>query len=108
MGGARIRDLNTANGDDYPSSDWIYTSFPRFRKYRIWDRDPKGTFLLTAANAQVGFADVPIMRYAEMPLIAAECQIMMGNTSEAASIINDEAKGIRTSRILKPAMMPAR
>lgn len=102
MGGARIRDLNNANGDDYPSSDWIYTSFPRFRKYRIWDRDPKGTFLLTAANAQVGFADVPIFRYAEMPLIAAECQIMMGNTSEAANIINDEAKGIRTSRILKP------
>jgi hypothetical protein len=102
MGGARIRDMNNANGDDYPSSAWVYTSFPRFRKYRIWDRDPNGTFLLTAANAQVGYADVPIFRYAEMPLIAAECQIALGNTAEAANIINDEDKGIRTSRILKP------
>lgn len=102
MGGARIRDLNGENGDDYPSSAWVYTSFPRFRKYRIWDRDPNGTFLLTAANAQVGYADVPIFRYAEMPLIAAEAQIAMGNPTEAASIINDESRGIRTSRILKP------
>ncbi len=45
---------------------------------------------------------MPILRYAEMPLIAAECQIQLGNPSEAANIINDEGKGIRTSRILKP------
>ncbi len=102
MGGARIRDLNKENGEDFPSSAWIYTSFPRFRKYRIWDRDLNGTFLLTAANAQVGYADVPIFRYAEIPLIAAECQIGMGNASAAADIINDESKGIRTSRLLKP------
>ena len=101
MGGARFRDMDNDIAG-YPSSSWVYNSFPRFRKYRIWDRDPNGTFLLTAANAQVGFADVPIMRYAEMPLIAAECQIGLGNAQAAADIINDENKGIRTSRILKP------
>ena len=101
MGGARIRDLNPDDIGGVPTTTFVATSYPRFRKYRIWDRDPNGTFLLTAANAQVGFADVPIFRYAEMPLIAAECQMQMGNTAEAANIINDETKGIRTSRILK-------
>ena len=102
MGGARIRDLNPDDIGGVPTTTFVATSYPRFRKYRIWDRDLNGTFLLTAANAQIGFGDVPILRYAEMPLIAAECQIQLGNPSEAANIINDEGKGIRTSRILKP------
>ncbi len=68
-------------------------------KYRIWDRDPNGTFLLAAANGQMGYADVPVMRYAEMPLIAAECYIALGQTGEAAKIINNE---IRNARVVKP------
>ena len=88
-GGCRIRsDIKTK-----------YEAFPRFRKYRIWDRDNNGTILLKAANGNVGFADAPVMRYAEMPLIAAECQIALGNPGAAAQIIKDE---IRNQRIVKP------
>ena len=81
------------------SSQNIYRSYPKFSKYRIWDGPEGTTFLLTNPTAQVGFADVPVMRYAEMPLIAAECQIGLGNQSEAASIINRE---IRNARVVKP------
>ena len=81
------------------SSQNIYRSYPKFNKYRIWDGLGTTTKLLTNPTAQVGFADVPVMRYAEMPLIAAECQIGLGNASEAASIINRE---IRTARVVKP------
>ena len=89
QGGCRIRsDIKTK-----------YEAFPRFMKYRIWDRDPNGTILLEAANGNVGFADVPVIRYAEMPLIAAEAQIGMGNQAEAAQIINSE---IRNARVVKP------
>ena len=59
QGGCRIRkDIKTK-----------FEAFPRFKKYRIWDGDPNGTILLKAANGNVGFADAPVMRYAEMPLI---------------------------------------
>lgn len=95
-GGARVRNFNE---DPTKSTQYIASSFPRFMKYRIWDRDPNGTFLLAAANGQMGFADVPVMRYAEMPLIAAECYIALGNTGEAARIINNE---IRNARVVKP------
>ena len=89
QGGARVRsDIKTK-----------FEAFPRFRKYRIWDRDPNGTILLKAANGNVGFADVPVMRYAEMPLIAAECQIALGNPGQAAQIIKDE---IRNQRVVAP------
>ena len=89
QGGCKIRsDIKTK-----------YEAFPRFMKYRIWDRDPEGTILLQAANGVVGFADVPVIRYAEMPLIAAEAQIGMGNQAEAAKIINSE---IRNARVVKP------
>lgn len=97
--------VNTAGGckirqtDDEKSSVYIASSFPRFNKYRIWDGDPNGTILLAAANGNVGFADVPVIRYAEMPLIAAEAQIGLGNQSAAAQIINSE---IRNERVVKP------
>jgi len=88
LGGCRIRsDVKTK-----------YETFPRFRKYRIWDGDPNGTILLAEANGNVGFADAPVMRYAEMPLIAAEAQIGLGNPAVAAQIIKDE---IRNQRIVK-------
>ncbi|MBR5349863.1 MAG: RagB/SusD family nutrient uptake outer membrane protein [Prevotella sp.] len=81
------------------SSQNIYRSYPKFNKYRIWDGLGTNTKLLPDPTSQAGFADVPVMRYAEMPLIAAECQIGLGNASEAASIINRE---IRTARVVKP------
>jgi len=88
QGGCRIRkDVKTK-----------YETFPRFKKYRIWDGDANGTILLAAANGNVGFADAPVMRYAEMPLIAAEAQIALGNPAEAANIIKSE---IRNQRVVK-------
>ena len=89
QGGCRIRkDIKTK-----------FEAFPRFKKYRIWDGDPNGTILLKAANGNVGFADAPVMRYAEMPLIAAECKIGLGDPSGAAQIIKDE---IRNQRVVAP------
>ena len=89
QGGCKIRsDIKTK-----------YEAFPRFMKYRIWDRDPNGTILLAAANGNVGFADVPVIRYAEMPLIAAEAKIGLGDQAGAAQIINSE---IRNARVVKP------
>ena len=73
-----------------------YEAFPRFMKYRIWDRNPNGTILLAEANGNVGFADVPVIRYAEMPLIAAEAQIGLGNQAAAAQIINSEIRNARS------------
>lgn len=71
-------------------------SFPRFQKYRIYDTD-SNVKLLVAANGTVGYADVPIMRYAEMPLIAAEAEIALGNKANAAQYINQLRQ-----RIVKP------
>ena len=89
QGGCRIRsDIKTK-----------YEAFPRFKKYRIWDGDVNGTILLQAANGNVGFADAPVMRYAEMPLIAAEAKIGLGDPGTAAQIINSE---IRNARVVKP------
>lgn len=95
QGGCRIRkDIKTK-----------YEAFPRFRKYRIWDRDendkvyPEGSIMIKAADGNVGFADVPVMRYAEMPLIAAECKIGLGDPAAAAQIIKDE---IRNQRVVAP------
>lgn len=98
-GGARLRNINSKYPDVDPNAT-TYTaeSFPRFMKYRIWDRDANGTFLLAAANGQFGYADVPVMRYAEMPLIAAECYIALGDQANAAAIINKE---IRNARVVK-------
>lgn len=95
-GGAPVRNYKE---DPTVSTQYIAASFPRFMKYRIWDRDPNGTFLLAAANGQMGYADVPVMRYAEMPLIAAECYIALGDQASAARVINDE---IRNARVVKP------
>lgn len=96
-GGAPLRNCNENYGTVETTPE-ISSSYPRFRKFRIWDGDPKGTILLGAANGQFGYADAPIMRYAEVPLIAAECLINLGQTDEAAKIINQE---IRTSRVVK-------
>lgn len=94
-GGCRVRNPDGSS----TTTQYIASSFPRFMKYRIWDRDENGTFLLAAANGQMGYGDVPVMRYAEMPLIAAECYIALGNTSSAATMINNE---IRNARVVKP------
>lgn len=93
-GGTRLRNPET----DATTTQYIECSFPRFMKYRIWDRDENGTFLLADPSAKVGYADVPVMRYAEMPLIAAECYIALGNEAQAASIINQE---IRNQRVVR-------
>lgn len=95
-GGAPLYDFNT----DTTTTQYIESSFPRFRKYRIWDGDADGTILLMNedANNQASYADVPVMRYAEMPLIAAECYIGLGNQAAAAEIINKE---IRNARVVK-------
>jgi hypothetical protein len=50
-----------------------------------------------AANGDIGYADVSIMRYTEMPLIAAEASMALGDKAAAAKYIND----LRT-RIVKP------
>ena len=94
QGGCKIRQTT-----DPKSSVYIASSFPRFKKYRIWDGDPDGTILLKAANGNVGFADVPVIRYAEIPLIAAEAKIGLGDQAGAAQIINSE---IRNARVVKP------
>ena len=101
-GGAPLRNYKTdAANYDSKTSQYIAASFPRFRKYRIWDGDENGTILLMSqqANQKASSADVPVMRYAEMPLIAAECYIALGNPGAAAEIINQE---IRTARVVKP------
>lgn len=100
-GGAPLRNYRTNDANyDAKTSQYIAASFPRFRKYRIWDGDPNGTILLVnkEANQKPSFADVPIMRYAEVPLIAAECYIGLGQPDEAAKMINSE---IRTARVVK-------
>lgn len=74
----------------------INFSFPRFQKYRVYDKD-SDVKLLVAANGVVGYGEVPIMRYAEMPLIAAEAAIELNDKAAAANYIND----LRT-RIIKP------
>lgn len=96
-GGAKVRNFND---DPTKTTQYIASSFPRFKKYRIWDGDENGTILMldNAANTKASFADVPIMRYAEMPLIAAECYIALGDQASAARIINSE---IRTARVVK-------
>lgn len=97
-GGAPVRNCNRNYGEQ-ESTEEIASSFPRFRKFRIWDGDENGTILLTAHNGQFGYADAVIMRYAEAPLIAAECLIALNRQPEAADLINKE---IRTKRIVKP------
>lgn len=101
LGGAPVRNHLADYGTvDPTTTSYIAGSFPRFQKYRIYDRDqPDGVKLLSDPTGQFGFADVPVMRYAEVPLIAAECQIGLGDPGAAATIINDE---IRTARIVKP------
>lgn len=100
-GGAPLRNYNTNYPDvDPAATEYTVTSFPRFMKYRIWDKDePNGPKLLAAANGQFGYGDVPVMRFAEMPLIAAECYIALGKQKEAAEIIK---KWIRNERIVAP------
>ncbi len=96
-GGARLRYYVT---DTVNTTQYVASSFPRFTKYRIWDGDVNGTILIMNKDAsqQASFADVPVMRYAEMPLIAAECYIGLGNQAAAAQIINQE---IRNARVVK-------
>lgn len=96
-GGAKLRNYTT---DPDKTTQYIASSFPRFRKYRVWDGDASQNLMLNGqATQKASVADVPIMRYAEMPLIAAECYIALGDQASAASIINNE---IRTARVVKP------
>ena len=88
--------LYNPNGTITTANSQLYYSFPRFTKYRIYDAD-SNVKLLLAANGNVGFADVPIMRYAEMPLIAAESAIALGDKAGAAAYINELRK-----RAIKP------
>lgn len=97
-GGAPLRNCNDKYGDK-ESTEEIAAAFPRFTKFRIWDGNENGTILLQAANGQFGYADAVIMRYAEAPLIAAECLIALGRQPEAANLINKE---IRNARVVKP------
>lgn len=92
MGGAPLKNVEAGEVKTYVAS-----SFPRFNKYRIWDGDEKGTILLQGANTNVGFADVPIMRFAEMPLIAAECYIGLNQKAQAVDVIK---KYIRNERVV--------
>jgi starch-binding outer membrane protein, SusD/RagB family len=87
--------LYNENGN-ISSGTQINQSFPRLKKYRIYDTD-SNVKLLVAANGTVGYADVPIMRYAEIPLIAAEAEIALGRKDNAATYINDLRK-----RVIKP------
>lgn len=100
LGGARVRNHIANYGPVSPNmTDKIAGSFPRFQKYRIYDRDqPDGVKLLATPTGQMGYGDVPVMRYAEMPLIAAECYIALGDAGSAADIINKE---IRNARVVK-------
>ncbi len=95
LGGCKIRNPK----DTTATTQYIANFFPRFKKYRIWDGDESGTILLAAPNGSVGFADVPMIRYAEMGLIAAEAYIGLGDQALAASVINKE---IRNARVVKP------
>lgn len=98
-GGAPLFNIKDENVVKAGHTEYMATAFPRFRKYRIWDRQENGVKLLADPAGQFGFADVPVMRYAEMPLIAAECLIKLGRQPEAATIINKE---IRNERVVKP------
>ena len=80
------------------ATNQIIYSCPRMMKYRVYDPD-SNVKLLQAPNGVVGHGDVPLMRYAEMPLIAAECYIGLGQPALAAQVINSE---IRTARVIKP------
>jgi hypothetical protein len=42
----------------------------------------------TAVNAQPGFNDIFVIRFAEMYLIAAEAELQLGNTAQAATYVN--------------------
>lgn len=106
QGGARVRNHIAEYGDVDPNTtDKIAGSFPRFQKYRIYDKDEAdgGVKLLADPTGQFGYADVPVMRYAEIPLIAAECYIALGNPDKAADVINKE---IRTARVVKAGHSP--
>lgn len=107
MGGAKLRNYITTYPDvDANATEYTASAFPRFMKYRIcnykpgtWEYDEdQSSVLLATANGQMGYADVPVMRFAEMPLIAAECCIALDNKAEAVNIIK---KHIRNERIVK-------
>lgn len=102
-GGAPLRNCNNNYGVKEVTEE-VCSSYPRFRKFRIYDGEcdakgnPIGTTLLVAPNGQFGYADAEIMRYAEVPLIAAECAIRLGKKPDAVNIIKQE---IRNQRIVK-------
>ncbi|MCF0244426.1 MAG: RagB/SusD family nutrient uptake outer membrane protein [Bacteroidaceae bacterium] len=98
-GGARLFNIKDSEIVSQGHSEYAATAFPRFMKYRVWDPDmPDGPKLLADPAGQFGYGDVPVMRFAEVPLIAAECLIKLGRTGEAAEIIN---KHIRNARVVK-------
>ena len=73
---------------------------PRFKKYRISDTPTPGqgdVVLCTNANAQVGYGDVPMMRFAEMQIIAAETAMHLNLNNKGADFINEMRK-----RIIRP------
>lgn len=98
MGGAPLRISNESYGTMESTAD-LCKLWPSFTKFRIWDGNPNGTILLGAHNGQFGYADACIMRFAEVPLIAAECAIRLNKPKDAEKIIKE---WIRNERVVAP------
>lgn len=102
-GGARLRNCNVNYGEK-EVNEYVASSFPRFRKFRVVEEtddegEAVGLTLLAAPNGQFGYADASIMRFAEVPLIAAECAVRLNDKGEAVNIIK---QWIRTQRVVAP------
>ncbi|MDR2935820.1 MAG: RagB/SusD family nutrient uptake outer membrane protein [Rikenellaceae bacterium] len=82
---------------------WLTQCTPRFKKFRITDSPTPtaGEALCNAANSSVGFADVSLMRFAEMQLIAAEAAMYLGTNNKGADFINEMRQ-----RIIRPNPVP--
>ena len=55
-------------------------NFPALKKFAYTAR--------TAPNAQPGFNDIFVIRFAEMYLVAAEAELQLGNAAQAATYVN--------------------
>lgn len=78
---------------------WLTMCTPRFNKFRISDspNPTDGNILCVNANSNTGYADVTLMRFAEMQLIAAEAAMYLNTDNKGADFINQ-----LRARIVKP------
>lgn len=79
---------------------WLTQCTPRFRKFRITDTPTPAdgdVKLCKDGNSQTGFADVSLMRFAEMQLIAAEAAMYLNSDNKGSDFINEMRK-----RIIRP------